>query len=99
MVYICSSLLQLTVESRDLSLLQAEKIHKMKTLFNQNFTQDPRTILSENSCLLVNFLACNNSYRIVASSITSRLEAHPGFYRLLMKGFLMLMYYDFLTKS
>ena len=28
----------------------------------------------------------NDKYRIVASSNTSRLEAHTGFFRLLMKG-------------
>ena len=28
----------------------------------------------------------DSEYRIVASSNTSRLEAHPGIFRLLMKG-------------
>ena len=46
-VYICSSLFQLTVESCDLSqaqkkkylwLLQDEQIHKMKTHFTQNLS-------------------------------------------------------------
>ena len=31
-----------------------------------------------------------NTYRKVASSNTSHLEAHAGFFRLLMKGFLSL---------
>ena len=37
-------------------------------------------------------------YRVVASSNTSRLEAHPGIFRLLMKGIFDVMYCDLLTK-
>ena len=43
-------------------------------------------------------LTQNSNFEIkyckVASSNTSRLEAHAGFFRLLMKGFSMLMYCD-----
>ena len=39
------------------------------------------------------------TYYKVASSNTSRLEAKAGFFRLLMKGFLILMYCDLLTKT
>ena len=31
-------------------------------------------------------MVCSTKYRKVASSNTSRLEAHAGFFRLLMKG-------------
>ena len=37
--------------------------------------------------------------RRLFSSNTSRLEAHTGFFRLPMKGILILMYYDLLNKS
>ena len=62
-VYVWSSLLQLTVVTRDLS--QAEQIHSFfskKTTFH---TQCPRTILSENSsfCEFSICLACNNSLK------------------------------------
>ena len=39
------------------------------------------------------------SYHNVVSSNTSHLEAHAGFFRLLMKGILILMYCDLLTKT
>ena len=62
-VYVWSSLLQLTVVIRDLS--QAEQIHSFfskKTTFH---TQCPRTILSENSsfCEVSICLACKNSLK------------------------------------
>ena len=39
------------------------------------------------------------TYHKVASSNTSRLEAHACFFKLLMKGILILMYCDLLTKG
>ena len=38
-------------------------------------------------------------YRKVTSSNMSHLEAHAGFFRLLMKGILILIYFDLLTKK
>ena len=38
-------------------------------------------------------------YLKFASSNASRLEAHAGFFRLLLKGLLILMYWDLLTKK
>ena len=64
MVYIWSSLLQLTVESRDLSQaekkftkLQAEQIHKMSTIFTQKHLKN---VMGEKICHFVNTV-CNNS--------------------------------------
>ena len=57
-VYIWSSLLQLTVESRDLSQaekkftkLQAEQIHKMSTIFTQKHLKN---VMGEKFCHFVN---------------------------------------------
>ena len=40
-----------------------------------------------------------SKYRIVASTSPSCFEAHAGLFRLLIKGILILMYCDLLTKS
>ena len=37
--------------------------------------------------------------RKIVSSYMYRFEAHEGFFKLLMNGFFILMYYDLLTKS
>ena len=58
----CSSLLQLAVESRDLSQdekkIEAEQIHQITTLFTQNDVFfSPLDILTEKSCHFDNLLS------------------------------------------
>ena len=48
---------------------------------------------------VVFYLLWNIRYHKIASSNTSRLEAHIGFFRLLMKGIFGPMYCDLLAKS
>ena len=75
-------------ESQNLSLKSIECLHNSFSKKINRFRIKTKSILAWNSTF-VRFILWNAlgyDYRKIASSNTSRLEAHVGFFRLLMKG-------------
>ena len=69
------------------SMASFEKVRRSKRQYQLNLSKKEKsTDLDLNVINLYSLFLNRNTYRKVASSNTSRLEAHAGFFKLLMKG-------------